>query len=120
MFKRVVLLLLVIIATWSIVGMGQASPSQNGTKPLMVDTIKYQPTEIQLLKLQVKQRDAQLAQRDLQTAQTKFQQSILDLTNEAEVIKKENKWDEKVTFDPNTISFSEPPKKEEKKEPAKP
>lgn len=73
------------------------------------ETKLYTPSDIQFLRLQVKQRDAQLAQRDLQAAQQKFQQAILDLTQEAERVKLENKWDAKTQFDPNNLVFSAPP-----------
>jgi hypothetical protein len=69
---------------------------------------KYQPNEVQSLRLQVKLRDAQIAQRDLQTAQQRFNQTLFDLNAEADKVRTENKWSDKVSFDPNTLTFSEP------------
>ena len=86
------------------------------------DKPKFQPTEVQSLRLQVKQKDAQLAQRDLSDAcgggpgaplgrlQQAFQQAFTNLTGEAEKIKQENKWPTSTQFDPNTLQFAEPPK----------
>jgi len=71
----------------------------------------YKPSEIQLLRLQVKQKDAQLAFLAVQQAQATFNQRIQDLTSEADKIKLENGWDAKVTFDGNTLIFAEPEKK---------
>ena len=96
--------------------------------PLLgADTPKYQPTEIQLLRLQVKQRDAQIAQRDLalaqqavQTAQDKFQQALNNLNTEADRVKSENHWPEKVTFDMNSVSFSDSSKPGPVPEPIRP
>ena len=82
---------------------------------------KYKPTEIQLLKLQNKQKDALLAKAAMDSAQARFQQSVLDLTNEAEKIKLENKWAKEVQFDPNLVTFSDPPaKKDDPKDKVKP
>jgi hypothetical protein len=78
---------------------------------------KFLANEVQLLRLQVKQKDAQLAQANLQAAQAKFQQALQDLSNEAERVKQDQKWPSTVVFDPNTLTFSEPEKKPEAKEP---
>ena len=82
--------------------------------------LAFQPNEVQSLRLQVKQKDAQLAQRELQltqqaltNAQEKFQKALKELTDEGEAIKKANNWDAKVTMNPDTLAFSLP--KEEKK-----
>src|SRR5712672_2914069 len=69
----------------------------------------YKPTEVQSLRLQVKQKDALIAMRDFQAIQQKYQQAVQELTTEAERVKVEQKWDPKTQFDPNTLSFSEPP-----------
>ena len=69
---------------------------------------EYKPTEIQSLRLQVKQKDAQIAQRDLQSAQARFQEAFAALNNEAAEVKKENKWPDDVSFDPNTLNFTAP------------
>jgi hypothetical protein len=75
-------------------------------------TPKYQPTEIQLLRLQVLQRDAQIAQMQ-------FYQKVAALQAEGQKVKTENKWPADVRFNPDTLTFEEapppPPPKEEKK-----
>ena len=83
---------------------------------------EYKPTEIQLLKLQNKQKDALLAKQRLeslqaaiQATQKEFQDGLKALTDEAEAVKKENNWPKETQFDPNTVQFSEPPAKEAKK-----
>jgi hypothetical protein len=68
----------------------------------------YKPTEIQSLRLQVKQRDALLAQKDWQVAQEHYQAAVAILNAEGEAIRKENHWPDTVKFDANTIEFSEP------------
>ena len=85
------------------------------------DKPKFTPTEIQLLKLQNKQKDALLAksrlealQTAVQNAQKDFQDSMKALGDEAEAVKKENGWPKEVNFDPNTVSFSEPAKEAKK------
>lgn len=93
--------------SWAIWGLSLAFPQD---KPK-----SYSPTEVQTLRLQVRQKDAQLAQRDLQFAQQRFQQSIQDLNAEADKIKTENKWPAGLSFSPDTLTFSEPPKPAEKK-----
>lgn len=68
----------------------------------------FVPSELQLLRLQLRQRDAQLAQRDLQAAQARFQQALADLNDAAQNVKRENKWDDKVQFNPDTVTFAIP------------
>lgn len=85
-----------------------------------------QPTEVQHLQLEVMQKDALLAQKDMQNAQANYQQALLKLSAKAAEIKKENKWDDSVTFNPNTLAYCTYgiaadgqtclPKKEEKKD----
>lgn len=70
----------------------------------------FKPTEIQLLKLQVRQRDAWLAQRDFIESQRRYQQAIADLNSEGEAVRKENAWPETVTFNADTIEFTAAPK----------
>ena len=70
---------------------------------------KYKPSEIQSLRLQVKQKDALLAQQALGQAQTNFQNAMAALAAEAERIKQDNKWDAKVQFDAGTLQFTLPP-----------
>lgn len=81
---------------------------------------KYQPSEVEALRLQVKQKDAQIASYQAQSAQQAAQRAYADLMTEAEKIKEAEHWPANVTFDPGSLSFSEPPapppaKHEEKK-----
>lgn len=76
---------------------------------------EYKPSEVETLRLQVKQREAQLAQKDLalaqklvETAQQSFQTSLLTLTAESEKIKTDEKWPSDTAFDPNTLKFTAP------------
>lgn len=70
---------------------------------------KYTPTEVQSLRLQVKQRDAQIAQRDMVAAQEKFQNFLAVLQSEGDKVRLENKWPDTVKFDLNTLGFTETP-----------
>jgi hypothetical protein len=74
----VAVLLIVFGIGWS-VAHGQTPPAA------------LQPTEVQSLRLQVKQREFQIAS-------ILYNQALAALDNEAENIKKENHWDEKVRF----------------------
>jgi hypothetical protein len=76
------------------------------------------PTEVQSLRLQVKQKDAQIAQKEMQEATVKFQGALTDLQNEGKKVVTENKWPDTTVFDPNTLRFSEAPKPEPAKAPA--
>jgi hypothetical protein len=70
---------------------------------------KYELSEIQKLRLEVKQKDAQLAQQNLSFAQQAFQQRIADFNAEAQKVEQENGWPSTVKIDPNTLTFSDPP-----------
>lgn len=70
---------------------------------------KYLPSDVQSLRLQVKQKDAQLAQMAFNVAQQQLRQAFVDLQAESERIKAENKWPKEAQFDPNSLTFSEPP-----------
>lgn len=74
------------------------------------DTKEYKPTEVQLLRLQVKQKDAQMAQVKFQLAQQAFQASVNDLQAEANKVKEQNSWEASVTFNADTLVFAEAPK----------
>ncbi len=75
----------------------------------------YKLSEIQSLRLQVKQKEAIIAKNNLDQAQHNFQQALTDLTSEGDKIKSENGWPKETTFEPNTLQFSAPPAKEAKK-----
>lgn len=69
----------------------------------------YKPSEVQLLRLQVKQRDGWLAQRDMIEAQRRYQQAVAALLAEGETVRKENGWPDALKFDPDKIEFAVPP-----------
>jgi len=77
--------------------------------------VKYEPTEVEMLRLQVAQKDAQIAQIQLQQAQQMFQQALGRLHLEADKIKAEHKWPAEVQFKMDTLTFAAPPKAPEKK-----
>ena len=70
---------------------------------------KYEPTEIQRLRLEVKQRDAKLAQRDLADAQARFQAAVAALMAEGDAVREANGWPKDVALNPDTLTFAEPP-----------
>lgn len=70
----------------------------------------YTPTEIQSLKLQIKQKDTIIALKNLQEAQANFTSVRMSLMNESDSVIKENKWPQDLIFNPDTLQFSENPK----------
>jgi predicted lipid-binding transport protein (Tim44 family) len=86
---------------------------------------RYTPTEIQSLRLQVKQKDALLAKQQLEALQAAFQQvqqryqdNLKALTDEGEKVKVENAWPKDTQFNPNDLTYAAAPvpvKKEDKK-----
>jgi hypothetical protein len=70
---------------------------------------KYTPSEIQTLRLQVKQKDAMIAQRDYVAAQQRFQGAVNELNAEADRVKTENGWPRTLLFNSDSLLFSEPP-----------
>lgn len=90
-----IVLLFVLFFLW-LIGKAQAPAS-------------YKPTEVQTLRLQVKQRDAWLAQRDAIESQRRYQQAIAELNALGEDIRKENGWPTTVLFNPDKVEFSAPP-----------
>src|SRR6266404_7794961 len=76
---------------------------------------KYEPTEVEQLRLQLAAKDAQIAQIQFQNAQYVFQQAIARLHAEADKVKAEHKWPAEVQFKPETLTFAAPaPPKPEK------
>jgi hypothetical protein len=67
----------------------------------------YKPSEIQALRLQVKQKDAQLANQALAITQQRFNQAVTDFNAEVKTIEKENSWPDTLEVDPNTLEFKE-------------
>lgn len=86
----------------SVAGLAQSPPAA----PPAAAT--YKPTELQALKLQVLQKDAQLAQIQLQRAQQAFQGALAALDAEAGAVKKANNWPADVQFSPDTLTFEVP------------
>jgi len=74
---------------------------------------EYKLTEVQLLKLQVVQKDAMLLKAQMQDIQRQFGDKIADLQRTAEKIKLENSWPPETRFDMDSLQFSAP--KEDKK-----
>lgn len=72
---------------------------------------KYQPSEIQLLHLQLKQKDVQIAQQNVFFAQQQFKAMLQALGDEAQKVKAENSWPEAVVFDQESLTYSDPPEK---------
>src|SRR5580765_4140536 len=80
-----------------------------------IETKDYKLTEVQQLKLKVTQQEAQLLQAQLQNIQRQFQDKVTQLMSEAQKVKLENSWPPETAFNPDTLVFSAPPVKEEKK-----
>ena len=76
---------------------------------------EYKLSEVQLLKLQVVQKDAMLLKVQMQDIQRQFQEKVSDLMSTAQKFKLENGWPPDTQFNPDTLTFSAPLPKEEKK-----
>lgn len=72
---------------------------------------KYEPSELQKLRLQIKQKDAQMAQQNVQIANANFQQVMAVLNAEVKAVEKENKWPDTLQIDFNTMEFKPAPEK---------
>jgi hypothetical protein len=90
--------------------------AQSPTAPVAKDPPKYVPTEVQSLKLQVLQKDAQLAQVQLQRlndalqqSQQAFQKALQALQAGADEVKKANGWPADTQFSQDQLTFSAPP-----------
>jgi len=70
--------------------------------------VKYEPSEVEQLRLQLAAKDAQIAQIQFQNAQYVFQQAIARLHAEADKVKAEHKWPAEVQFKPETLTFAVP------------
>lgn len=91
-----------------------------GALGLTKDPPAYKPSELQLARLQVKQKDAQIAQVRLQDAQQRFQAALAELDKEAGAVKEANKWPSNVQFNPDTLSFEVPKLPPGQPDPSKP
>lgn len=69
---------------------------------------KYQPSEIQSLRLQVRHKDAIIAQKSLEQAQQNFSWAVKLLNEEGEKVRADNKWPEEVKFDADKLEFLVP------------
>lgn len=88
-----------LILTFMVAGLAIAHP----------DDKKYELSEVQKLRLQVKQKDAQLAQIQLSIAQGNFEKTIDDFNAEVKSIEKENSWPETLQINAQTLDFTAPP-----------
>jgi hypothetical protein len=96
-----------ILASLAIVS---AAVAQQPTAPAGT---KVEPTEVQVLKLKVAQKDAIIAQQQSQSlhqqasmADQQAQQALTALQKLAADVKAENKWGEDVQFEPNQLTFT--------------
>lgn len=105
--KRAVPIVVLAILTGALLAVVKAQqPSAPGAnRPASV----YIPSELQLLRLQVKQRDALLAQQEVTRAQAQFQAIMGALNAEADKVKTENGWPKALYFHPGPITFDETP-----------
>lgn len=71
---------------------------------------EYKPTDMQILRLQLKQAQAQTKKLQLNQAQAEFNAAYGALMDEANAVKKENKWPTETLVDPDKLLFSAPPK----------
>jgi uncharacterized protein HemX len=92
--KKIAVLVLAILGIFGVIAAQQTGKT-------------YTPNEVQMLRLQLKQKEALLAQRDLQEANRRFQTAVGDLQAEAEKIKTDQKWPKTVVFNPDTLTFTE-------------
>lgn len=77
-----------------------AQAAQAAPAPAKLDLT---PTEVELLRLQVKQRDAELAQVTLAQAQANFQKAVADFNAEVDATKKAHDWPADVQVDPAAL-----------------
>jgi len=115
MRPKIIITLIALLIGMVVAAIGQNSGPGMKTVPVTL----YVPNEVQQLKLQVRQKDAQLAQVALREAQSNFQQKVKELMEEGIEVRKANGWPDKVTMNPDSLTFS-PVAEDAKKEPVKP
>ena len=76
---------------------------------------KYETSEIEHLKLQVKQKDAQIAQIYYMQSQQKYNDAVQELYKECTSIRDQHNWPATVTCKPEDLTFFDTPKEEPKK-----
>lgn len=101
-----VLLVLLVMGTVSIVALAQTPEKQS-----------YDLSEVQKLRLELKQKEAQMAQQTVsfsqaqsQQAQAQFEQAVAEMNKEIKSIEKENSWPDNLVVDKN-FQFKDPPAK---------
>lgn len=80
------------------------------TRAIDSKTPEYKPNETQMLRLQLKQSQAQTKRLVLAQAQADFNAAYGALMDEANAVKKENKWPADTLVDPDKLQFTAPPK----------
>ena len=94
MSKRVMVMVMFVVG----LALGQDKPAT----PALV------PTEAQHMKLENFQLKARLALVSAQEAARAYQQAMGALQGECEAVRKENKWVEGATCNPETLAFAAP------------
>lgn len=100
---KVVIVVGLLFAAAGALAWAQSAPTPQSPKAAFV------PSEVQVLRLQVRQRDAKLAQVVAQEAQARFQQAVGELMGEAERVKQDNSWPKTLQFNPDTLAFADVP-----------
>lgn len=78
--------------------------AQTEPKPAVTTPADLTPTEVELLRIQVKQRDAELAQVTLAQAESNFQKALADFNAEVDATKKaHHDWPADVQLDQNAL-----------------
>jgi hypothetical protein len=77
--------------------------------------VKYEPNEVQMLRLQSRIKDAQIGQREIIIAQQRFEFLKELAMLEADKIRVENGWPDTVKFDLEHETWSDSKKEEPKK-----
>lgn len=123
MKKQIVfeLLIFTLLIVGLIVAAGKVSPARQAG-----GVAHLTPTSEQTKDLQLAQKDAIIAQQKMQIIQSaqqaatkEYNDAIAALNAAADKVKSANKWDERTSFDPQTLAFiAPPPKKAETPAPA--
>jgi len=116
----VLMLVFLVVIGWR--SQAQSVPATNPPAPT-TPAATYEPTEVENLSLQVKQRDAVLAQVALAQASANFHKAVADFNAQVEIVKKAHGWPATVEVDPtalrnNEIKFFLAPTREPGRKPA--
>jgi hypothetical protein len=101
MIYLLIIVLVLSVAVWT--DHAQDKPAA----PAAQTPKKYEPTEVESLRLQLKQRDAQLAQVAVQQANAVFQKTVADFNAEVDAIKKAHGWPAEVQIDQTRLASNE-------------